>query len=132
MTPQQTRASPHGIASAVQPNSAGGSDICRELERMLSPPVKFAPTTLDSVMRSLTKEDGGAMFRTPSGADGVEHGVPADDSGVPLIPAEALLNGVAAAVPPFEARLMEQEAGGDGFCAALNLPLAVTDAVTPG
>ena len=119
---------PLGIADTVPPASAEGLDICRELERMLSPPVKFAPTSLDSVMRSLTKEDGGTMFRTPASGDGIEHGIPAGDAVVAL-KAEDTAND---AVPPFEARLMEQEAGGDGFCAAMDLPLAGADAVTPG
>ena len=116
-TPQLT---PLGPDAQNPPQSVAGIDICRELERMLSPPVKFAPTTLDSVMRSIGRDDGVGMFSTPAG-DG---GVPA---AAEVSLAAPVTDGISAAdgnrvVPAFEARLIEQQADGEAFCSPMELP----------
>ncbi len=127
MTPQQTaQLSPLVAPDAHPPQSVAGLDICRELERMLSPPVKFAPTTLDSVMRSIGRDDVGGMFSTPA-ADGDAAGncgaAPAAAAGLAATAAGGCAHaGGDRVVPAFEARLIEQQADGDAFCSPMELP----------
>ena len=124
-TPQPPQLSPLVAPDAHGPQSVAGLDICRELERMLSPPVKFAPTTLDSVMRSIGRdlEAGGAMFTTPAGEGGGGCGdLPAAGPGLAGPAADDGRAGGGWVVPAFEARLIEQQADGDAFCSPMELP----------
>jgi len=123
VTPQQPAKLSPLVAPDAHPQSVAGLDICRELERMLSPPVKFAPTTLDSVMRSIGRDDVGGMFSTPAG-DGNCGGAPtaAADLAAPASADGANADGGSRVVPAFEARLIEQQADGDAFCSPMELP----------
>ena len=123
VTPQQpAQLSPLVAPLDAHPQSVAGLDICRELERMLSPPVKFAPTTLDSVMRSIGRDDGGGMFSTPAGDGDCGGAAPAAAAGLAATAADSGHADGCRLVPAFEARLIEQQADGDAFCSPMELP----------